>query len=302
MRTSEKIMLIVAVVLIALGVVIFITAMSWSDWNFQNLSTESYETNTYSVKGEFRNISIDTKTTDIQIRSSDDGACKIVCFASEKEKYNVSVENDVLTICVIYQKNWYDYIEFMGKTHKITLYLPNDQYGDLVIRESTGDIVISDEIAFEKVDISLNTGDVFLENVAAEAVALSLSTGDVMLRNMECSGNIKIVSTSGDVSAVNVICGNFTAQGSTGDLYMKNVIAKEALFIKNSTGDVDFDACDAGKVSIQTTTGDVEGSFLSGKSFEVHSDTGDVEIPRDSTGELCRITTTTGDIEIDIRP
>lgn len=302
MRTSEKIMLVVAAFLIVLGIAVFVAAMSGNGWDFAKLSTVSYETNTYIVEEDFRNISIDTKTEDIQILLAEDGICKVVCFASEKENCNVSVENGVLSARVVYQKEWYDYIEIMGKTPKITVYLPNDQYGDLVIRESTGDIKIFEEFTFENVDISLNTGDVFLENMTAESLNLSLSTGDVMLKSMACLGDIKIVSTSGDVTAVNVTCENFTSQSSTGDLYMKNVIVKDLFFVKKTTGDVEFEACDAGKVTIQTTTGDVKGSFFSGKSFDVHTDTGDIEIPRDSSGGVCQITTSTGDVEIDIRP
>ena len=244
----------------------------------------------------------DAKQTTLQILSAEDGICKVVCFASEKEKYNVSVENGVLSTRVVYQKEWYDYIEIMGKTPKITVYLPNDQYGDLVIQESTGDIQISEEFTFENVDISLNTGDVFLGNMTADTVEISLSTGDVLFKSMECSGAVSVVSTSGDVSAVNVTCENFTAQGSTGDLDMKNVIIKNLFFVKKTTGDVKFEACDAGKVNVQVTTGDVDGSFLSGKTFDVHTGTGDIEIPRGSSGGVCQITTSTGDIEIDIRP
>ena len=280
MRKSEKIMLIVAALLIAFGIVIFVAAMSWSNWDFESLSTESYETNTYSVTENFRNITIDTKTADIQILSSEDDFCKVVCFGSEKEKYHVSVENDLLTIGVVYEKKWYDYIEIMGKTSKITLYLPKEQYEDLVIRESTGDIAIFDDFSFKNVDISLKTGDISLKNVLAETVELSLSTGDVYMRN--------------------VICENFTSQGGTGDLHMKNVLAEETIFIKKSTGDVNFDACDADKITVRTTTGDVKGSFLSGKRFDVRTNTGDVEIPHGSTGGICEITTSTGDVEINI--
>ena len=318
MRKSEKIMLIVAALLIAFGVVIFVAAMSWSNWDFESLSTESYETNTYSVTEDFRNISIDTKTADIQILSSEDDFCKVVCFASEKEKYHVSVENDVLTICAVYEKKWYDYIEIMAKTKKITLYLPKHQYDDLMIRESTGDIELFDEFVFKNVDISLKTGDISLKNVLAKSVALSLSTGDVTMVNVTCENftfqgsagdlhmknvlakSVALSLSTGDVTMVNVTCENFTSQGSTGDLHMKNVLAEETIFIKKSTGDVEFEACDAEKVTIQMTTGDVEGSFLSGKYFDVRTNTGDVEIPHGSIGGICEITTSTGDIKIDI--
>ena len=57
------------------------------------------------------------------------------------------------------------------------------------------------------------------------------------------------------------------------------------MHVEQSTGDVEFDHCDAGEIYIKTSTGDIEGSFLTPKIF-----------PSDN----CKIVSSTGDIHITV--
>ena len=88
---------------------------------------------------------------------------------------------------------------------------------------------------------------------------------------------------------------------STGDITLKDVIAGDGITIDTSTGDVEFDGSDANWLSISTSTGEVSGTLLSDKIFEADTSTGDVELPKTTTGGSCKIKTNTGDIEINIR-
>jgi len=77
-------------------------------------------------------------------------------------------------------------------------------------------------------------------------------------------------------------------------------VAEQLLSIERSTGDVQFDGCDAGEIYVETDTGAVKGTLLSEKVFIVESDTGSIRVPKSVTGGKCEITTDTGDIKIDI--
>ena len=70
--------------------------------------------------------------------------------------------------------------------------------------------------------------------------------------------------------------------------------------IDTDTGDVKLDACDANSIDIETDTGDVMGSLLTPKIFDTDTNTGRVSVPQSSEGGLCKITTSTGDIEISV--
>ena len=69
-----------------------------------------------------------------------------------------------------------------------------------------------------------------------------------------------------------------------------------------STGDVEFERCDAAELQIETDTGSVTGSLRSEKVFIAQSDSGRVKVPETASGGICRITTDTGRISIEIVP
>ena len=58
MKKALKIWIIVAVSLVLIGSLIFTGAMASLDFDFKQLSTENFETNTYELKESFDKISI----------------------------------------------------------------------------------------------------------------------------------------------------------------------------------------------------------------------------------------------------
>ena len=74
----------------------------------------------------------------------------------------------------------------------------------------------------------------------------------------------------------------------------------EKLSVERTTGNVKFSACDAAEISFKTDTGDVNGTLLSDKIFMAQTDTGRVNVPQTITGGRCEITTTTGNIRIQL--
>ena len=51
---------------------------------------------------------------------------------------------------------------------------------------------------------------------------------------------------------------------------------------------------------METETGHVKGTLLSDKNFQVHSETGSIDVPKGKEGGLCSISTETGDVKIEI--
>ena len=316
MRTKTKVWLIIAVTLVLLGGILFAGVMSTLGWDFSKLSTAKYETNTYEINEAFNAVSMNTDTADIVFAASDDGTCKVVCYEQENAKHSAVVENNTLTIRVADQREWYQYIGINFSTPKITVYLPQNPYTALLIKESTGAIEMPKDFKFEDVDISLSTGDVkffasvsdvlkiststgaiHVENISAGALDLSVSTGKVTVTGVDC-GDVKINVSTGKTNMTDIRCKNLISSGDTGDISLKNVIATEKFSIERSTGDVKFDACDATEIWVETDTGDVTGKLLSEKIFITETSTGDVHVPKSTNGGKCEITTSTGDIHI----
>ena len=72
------------------------------------------------------------------------------------------------------------------------------------------------------------------------------------------------------------------------------------MIIKTTTGDITLNKCDASYIKINTTTGDIECILLSNKNFIVSTVTGDYNVPSSIGESNCELTTTTGDIDVEI--
>ena len=260
MRTNKKLIVTVIVCLI-LGVSVCLTVLILSGFDFGVLNTVKYETKTYETEEEFSAVSIEVSTENIVFLPSEDGKCRIVSSESEKIKHDVTVEDGTLSIKLNDGRKWYEYLGFALGAGDVTIYLPNKVYNSLKIDVSTGDIKISD-LTFD--------GD----------VEINVSTGKAELDNVNCK--------------------NFISDGSTGNVKLNNVIATEKFTIKRSTGDIKFQGCDAGEIFVKTSTGDVTGSLLSEKNFKTDTSTGKINVPHTTSGGTCEITTSTGDIKIEI--
>ena len=319
MNTSIKVCLIVAASLLALGVILFITAMAISQFKFAEVfTTASYETATHDITEEFDNISINTITVDVTVLPSDDDSAHVVCFDNKKITYAVAVTDGTLSIEANDERRWFEHLSIGYNAPEIRVYLPSDEYEALAIDLSTGDVRI-EELTFSSINIEVTTGDVEclasstgelnihtttgdigISGASAASMSLKTTSGDVNIFEISCDGDIHMKSTTGLSALTNVSCKNLTIDSGSGTSKMKNVIAAESIAIEKTTGDVEFDACDAAELNVKTTTGDVVGSLLTEKIFIVNTTTGDVNVPRTASGGICEIKTTTGDIEIEI--
>ena len=113
-------------------------------------------------------------------------------------------------------------------------------------------------------------------------------------------GSLYLSVSTGDTVLSNIKCQNLLSTGNTGDISLKNVIATEKIYIERSTGNVKFNGSDAGEIIVKTTTGNVTGTLLSEKVFITKTSTGKINVPKTTTGGKCEITTSTGNIKINI--
>lgn len=317
MKKSIMISLIVAGALVLFGAGLFAGAMTAVGWNFSILNTYEVVNNTYDVDQPFTNISIDTDTVDIRFAKSSDGKCRVATRDTSNHIYSVAVEDGTLHIRVDFKRLLEIGIGVYDSF--VTVYLPEDAYGTLTIKEDTGDIEIPGNFSFESMDIALDTGDVVshadatgtcrieattgdikVENASVGALALRTTSGDITVSDVVCAGNFSANVRTGDTILTNLICTDLTSTGTTGELKLTNVIASGKLDITRDTGDVTFEGSDATSIKVKTSTGDVTGTLLSDKIFRRKTSTGRVELPQTTTGGVCDITTDTGDIIIRI--
>ena len=320
MSKATKLWLFTATVLVALGLIIFAGVMANYDWDFSELSTVTYVTNTYETNGEFDKISINVDTTEIEFVPTEDESCRIVCFEAEKVKHSATVQNGTLIIDTIDTRKWYDYICISIGTPKMTVYLPQNEYASLFIETDTGDINIPKDFTFEKIkidgdtsevgcfasvsnvlEIELSTGDINVDSITVGQADLTTTTGEITVGNVTAENDIDVKTDTGKVKLTNVSCADFMAESDTGTITLKNVVATGSFSVESDTGDVRFENSDAAQISVKTSTGDVTGTLLSEKIFITETSTGRISVPKTTSGGKCEITTATGDIKIDVK-
>ena len=300
---KTKLLTILAASLILLGLVIATIGLVAVNFDFSKLTLAQLTSNIHTVKEGFTNISIDTDISDVRLELSEDSTCQVICMEEGNYTHKVSVEHNTLTITTEDNRMWYEKggIHF-GDFHSITIRLPQKAYKDLAVNCDTANVEIPKDFSFDWADITTTTGDIKWQGSEVDKLSLGVSTGDILVKDI-------------------TFCKNLTAKASTGDITLSNILVLGDLIAKTSTGDVLFDRFDASAMEVKTTTGDVTGTLLSYKRFTVYTDTGKFRLPpmpddkttlviTDKDGkELstltpkygpCNITTTTGDIYIEL--
>lgn len=320
MNGKMKIWFIIGASLILIGCIMFGGVMMKLDWNFKKLSTVKYETNTYEIADEFKEIQVETDTADIVFMPSDNETAKVICYEETNEKHSVWTKDSVLNIKLVDKKKWYHNIGINFASAKITVYLPVKEYGELSVKADTGDIDIPEEFSFKDINVKVSTGDiknyasaeknvkltastgkVFVKKTSCTSLDIKTSTGKITVDSVDCKEDVELKVSTGKTNLTDLKCNDLTSKGTTGDLIMENVVAEGIFNIVRDTGDVKFESCDASEINVETTTGNVKGSLLSDKVYIVNTDTGRIEVPKTVTGGKCEIVTDTGDIKITVK-
>lgn len=311
--------LIAGIILTVLGIALFVGALAMTGFDFSGTKMKKTEANTYSVNEVFTKIDIQSEDADVEFRLSADGVCKIECVERKHVKHNVRVEGGVLKVSVQDERSWYDYLNFFSAPQSITVYLPSDQYEDLAVNGSTGDLSVPSGLTFGGVHLKASTGDIMFrasssgsvnlethtgdiraENLHAGDLTLSVSTGRVEISQAVCENAVSVTVSTGKTVLNDLTCAEFASNGSTGDVNGRNLLVSGRLSVERSTGDISLSGSDAEEVFIKTTTGDVTGSFRTPKQLITKTTTGSVHVPDTQSGGKCEISTTTGNIRIDI--
>ena len=310
------------IALIAVGSTLLVagTALFISGLVIEKMNKEPV-VNTYDIREDVNKINIDISTANVEFKVSEDGTSKVICNETNKEVHNVSVANNTLSIT--YQDNlaWYErWFNIIPYKMSVEIYLPSGNYESVVVRNSTGDITINKEYSFSDVDLKVSTGtiyvysdatntlkvesttgDIHINEVNTKELELKASTGDVNLTKVVATGDIAINTSTGKINVLEVSANNIKTSCSTGKVKLDKSYSTGHLGITTSTGDVAILDSDADTVDISTSTGDVNATFTSDKIVFAETKTGNVDVPHLTSGGLCSIKTTTGDITVKIK-
>ncbi len=271
----KRFLIILAIILVIAGTIILTLGLV-------NRKKVEVKTNTYEINEEVENFDIDFSITDLEFQKSDNSKFELVLDEQEKFKYEFKVENKTLKLKSVDTYKWYEKIfVFNFNSLKAKIKTPTTIFNNLKINSSTGNVSISKDFEFNNLKAELSTGNVKVESKINKDIEIEVSTGNIELNNIN-SNNIKLST-------------------STGNVRLNNVTSNELLKVNTSTGNILFDSIDANEIRLEASTGNVKGSVLKAMTFDVDSSTGKRNYPKGTTGNLCYIRTSTGDINVEIK-
>ena len=254
---------------------LIIILVLWSLIESINLTSNTKIT-TYVIEETFDSIQIDSKTYDISIYQTSDSENKILCSENDKNKFDFNVVNGTLIINQI-DEEFYSFIDF-GINLKLDLYLTVE--------------------AIESLTINQSTGDIYLETNVLSDLKIEVSTGDILIKNTSIGRKVTVDGGTSNVNLENVSCDELVINVGTGDTKLSNTRVTNDFNFTSSTGDLIFDSFDAKNIYVESSTGSVTGTIISRKIFYCTSKTGNVSVPETYEGGICKITLSTGSINI----
>ena len=284
---------------------------------YKSSKNSTIETKEYKDLESFNKFDIDLTIADLEFKKGD--AAKVVVNETKYDTHDVSVSDGTLLIKGKDTRKWYEHIFNWNWFDKvsITVYMPEGDYDALKVKSSTGDIVVPEDFTFASfeakastgnitskanvtgdITVTASTGKINFENITANRMDLKASTGDIRLKDVNVTEDIKLKTSTGDFNLENVTCKSYESSSSTGDLNFNNVKVTNTINVKNDTGHVKMIASDAEELDIKTSTGYVNLELLTSKIVYAESSTGRKNVPTSTTGGLCKIKTSTGDIKV----
>lgn len=311
----------IAGILVVIGILVGIIGLAGVGFDLTKLGGEAVVTEEYTFAvGEVQRIEVDVDTMDVVIAESSNPGEDIRVFVKKYESRTstAAVKDGKLTV-EDGERPWYRHIGIFWASESVEIVLPygyspdsigiDTDTGDTEVRgvdaqnmklsTDTGRICVKDGV-IDNLRIEGDTGDVSVLGITAAIVEVKTDTGDVDVGNVIATDRIKTSCDTGDASLRACEAPTVEARTTTGDVEMTEVIAGLRIAIECSTGDVDLDRCDGAAIDVTTSTGEVEMLLLSPKVFDVDSSTGKKRIPLSGEGGICKVRTSTGDIEIKI--
>ena len=333
--------LILSICLIIAGIAICLIALVSCASPIEKIANDQLKTENYEITDSFTALDFSDEAGgyDVVIKRSNSDKTEIEFRGHKKESISYEITDGTLSVKteVTEKKSWYEWIG-IDLEYCVVLKLSESEYEKLSIIGSSGDVTVSD-FAFDEVDFSLSSSDVELTSVRSASTKIILASGDLEIENCELGSysqilssgdteiekskftSLTIESSSGDVEINDSTAESIDIVSKSGDINIRslgenrtcsikctsgsitlgNVISDEMKF-EASSGDVRLNSCDAKNIESDTSSGDFKASLLSPKIFDLRAISGNIIAPETTVcEEICRVRTSSGDIEITIK-
>ena len=258
MKLARNILIAAGVVLMVVGIIIMAATVSTKGFYIKDYAEEEYEEKEYKFSGKVDSIDIDSSVADVEFFINESDELKVEIKQSERIQYDVAFNNGELKIK-------------SDKKHGINLFF-DGLYTDLHI------YVYLPNTEIDNIKIDGSVGSVKIPAITCNDMKLDLSTGATELKGVLVKNDLDIDSSTGSVRLIDVKAGKMELDVSTGSIYFEN--------------------CEADEIDADASTGSIKGTLKGDYDYKADSSTGSVSVPSSSGSRRCKLSASTGCIDI----
>ena len=285
--------------------------------------------------GNINELEMDLYDADVEIEFVEGNKLQIVESTNDKERRNL-FEVRQMGNKILIERDIEQGIFNFGKIssyHLIKVNIPTSFKEKLVVNNSSGDLVVKNQMILQELEIATSSGDIVLADVEADTSRIeatsgcisiesikgnshmiSTSSGDIMLKEGE--GDFELASNSGSKkigsiignkhhltassggTSIDQIEGECSLEASSGSIRIKQLTSASSCEIETTSGEIILENLQgAGRINASSGEISIGQTILNG-DLQIGSNSGDVSFSLDEkTSALVEVRTNSGEIE-----
>ncbi|TGB01237.1 DUF4097 family beta strand repeat-containing protein [Halobacillus salinus] len=236
-----KMTLIIAVLLITIGIIGFITTQSTNVLSFNTTTLD--EKKTLPAEG-IKHIDVTTSYADIEVAATSSEDIQVALngkVSNKKDTLHVERKGDQL------------FIEFPEEQNGVSFSLGGQNHAQLK--------VLLPERGYDAMNLDSSSGDIEVQGMSLFKLTTNSSSGDQALMNNEVEETIQLASSSGSIRTKKLRAHHISVDTSSGDVINHGTIAEKSE-ANTSSGSVKWlEHEEDTDITVQTSSGDTEISL-----------------------------------------
>lgn len=256
-KKIRKTCAITGIILLLMGLILFLTGMSLTGWDFGELSTAVYKQENYTAQQQVTSLDISYNNAEVRILCDPEAQSVSVSYpvctdraTGASAKVDITEENGVLRIK---EESLFILINWQFQTPTLTVTLPETALETLSVRTQNGNISAENIATENKAEFITQNGEIRISQINASELSLQTDAGGIILKNIQCQ--------------------TLQAETDLGSVQLSGTLTADSAKFTSELGDIDLSegVVDANNIYFSTDMGNISAK-LSGKQQDYSAD------------------------------
>lgn len=256
-KKIRKTCAITGMILLLMGLILFLTGMSLTGWDFGELSTAVYKQENYTAQQQVTSLDISYNNAEVCILCDPEAQSVSVSYpvctdraTGASAKVDITEENGVLRIK---EESLFILINWQFQTPTLTVTLPETALETLSVRTQNGNISAENIATENKAEFITQNGEIRISQINVSELSLQTDAGGIILKNIQCQ--------------------TLQAETDLGSVQLSGTLTADSAKFTSELGDIDLSegVVDANNIYFSTDMGNISAK-LSGKQQDYSAD------------------------------